>query len=341
MSQTYLDTFSPVGVSLWHHIRADLTEGFTDLVAGTFAGMAGKVVEFPFDTIKVRLQTQTFGREVYKSPMDCALQTYREGGVSSFYRGMASPMVGAAMENAVLFVAYGQIKRIMLERQRNLTTAATVGSQGSGVGTGTEAITSVRATDSQQELSMKQLLIAGGGAGFCVSFVLTPVELIKCRLQVAATAPNAVRYNGPIDCLYRTVRDSGVRGLYRGHFGTMLRETPGNAAWFGMYEAFCKLMTPAGKTKDDISPTTLMLAGACGGIAYWSAFFPADVVKSRQQTMAGDSASFSQVFREIYRQQGVPGLYRGFATTLVRAVPANAVIFGAYEMISRQINNGM
>ena len=42
------------------------------------------------------------------------------------------------------------------------------------------------------KLTVAQTCIAGGGAGFMVSFVLTPIELVKCRMQMA-NAP----YVGP------------------------------------------------------------------------------------------------------------------------------------------------
>ena len=56
-------------------------------------------------------------------------------------------------ENAVLFAAYGQFQRLLAGQEK-------------------------------RELSLLDLSLAGAGAGGVVSFVLTPVELIKCRLQV-------------------------------------------------------------------------------------------------------------------------------------------------------------
>jgi hypothetical protein len=34
---------------------------YVDFIAGTVGGFAGKLIDYPFDTIKVLLQTQTIG----------------------------------------------------------------------------------------------------------------------------------------------------------------------------------------------------------------------------------------------------------------------------------------
>lgn len=39
----------------------------------------------------------------------------------------------------------------------------------------------------------------------------------------------------------QTIKESGVRGLYRGHLATMMREVPGNIAWFGVYRTMCSV----------------------------------------------------------------------------------------------------
>jgi hypothetical protein len=48
----------------------------------------------------------------------------------------------------------------------------------------------------------------------------------------------------------------------------------------GTYEGFCKWRTPEGGTKADLGPSTHLIGGALAGVMYWTAFFPADTVKS-------------------------------------------------------------
>jgi hypothetical protein len=221
-------------------------------------------------------------------------------------QGIAAPLGGAMAENAIMFLAYGEAKRVL-------------------------------ATPGQQHLSLPYTALAGGFAGTIVSFWMTPVELVKCRIQIENSP-----YKGVIDCIQRTYRAEGLRGFYRGHTGTLFREGPGNACYFAGYEVFCRALTPEGQSRSELSPWRLMLAGALGGVAYWTSFFPADVIKSRMQTEAADGGQrlgFAQTFRSIYSAQGVRGLYSGLGVTLVRAMPANACIFYCYETTVRLLGS--
>ena len=57
-----------------------------------FAGAMGGVIQVlsgqPFDTVKVRLQTQPGS---YSGLIDCVSKTYKSDGVSGFYRGTLTP----------------------------------------------------------------------------------------------------------------------------------------------------------------------------------------------------------------------------------------------------------
>lgn len=48
------------------------------------SGIAGKIVEFPFDTVKVRLQTST--NDTFNGTFDCIVKTYKNEGFLGFYK---------------------------------------------------------------------------------------------------------------------------------------------------------------------------------------------------------------------------------------------------------------
>jgi len=73
-----------------------------DLFAGGVAGSASVIVGHPFDTIKVRMQTQTSIRGGNSSP----LATFR-----SLFSGMGAPLSSAAIVNAIIFASYGSLTR--------------------------------------------------------------------------------------------------------------------------------------------------------------------------------------------------------------------------------------
>ncbi|KAI8328895.1 mitochondrial carrier domain-containing protein [Chlamydoabsidia padenii] len=313
--------------------RSTFRQQLDDLAFGSIAGMVGKFVEYPFDTIKLRLQTQPLDRPYYSGPTDCFLTMLKKEGASSFYKGMASPLVGAMVENAALFVGYRQIQKVirsysMSETERTLYEDLP--------------------EDQLPALSQSQLVLAGTLSGAMASFVLTPVELIKCKLQVqlGTSHHRHQHYSGPLDVIRHTIHQHGIHGFYRGYLATLIRESGGGACWFGFYEYTCaqfiriRQESSADKvTKADLSPSELMVGGALGGVAYNISFFPVDVVKSLMQTdeelRKGPSRSFIQTTRDHYKVGGIKAFYRGCGITAARSAPTSAIIFMTYELLTR------
>lgn len=59
-----------------------------NIVSGTFSGIAVCLVGHPFDTLKVRLQTQPVDRPVYKGLVDCFIKTMKWEGIGGLYKGV-------------------------------------------------------------------------------------------------------------------------------------------------------------------------------------------------------------------------------------------------------------
>ncbi|KAF7430418.1 hypothetical protein PC9H_006125 [Pleurotus ostreatus] len=143
-----------------------------DIAIGSIAGMVSEVFEYPFDLAKVRLQSQLLTASStstlrFNGPVDCLKQTFRDEGVRGLYRGLPVPIVGTMAETAILFFAYTSFQNLIKKY-----------------------------TGSSSKLTATQFAIAGGCAGATASFVLTPIELIKCKMQVqmmsaSASAPSA------------------------------------------------------------------------------------------------------------------------------------------------------
>ena len=103
----------------------------------------------------------------------------------------------------------------------------------------------------------------------------------------------------------------------------------------------CHAYIPEGGTKDDLSPMVNVGAGAASGVAYWTAFYPADTIKSQIQTNpALARQGIAATGRRIWARGGLRGLYSGWGVTMVRAAPENAAIFLAYEQVARYLRDG-
>lgn len=125
-----------------------------DLTSGTVGGAAQLVVGHPFDTIKVKLQSQPTPLPgqlpKYSGAIDAVKQTLAAEGPRGLYKGMGAPLATVAAFNALLFSVRGQME-VLLRSQPGAP------------------------------LTVNQQIVAGAGAGVAVSFLACPTELIKCR----------------------------------------------------------------------------------------------------------------------------------------------------------------
>uniref|UniRef100_A0A7N0V8Z2 Mitochondrial carnitine/acylcarnitine carrier-like protein n=1 Tax=Kalanchoe fedtschenkoi TaxID=63787 RepID=A0A7N0V8Z2_KALFE len=302
------------GISLRAEIHWKLQMGDVakDLAAGTVGGAAQLVVGHPFDTIKVKLQSQPVQLPgqlpKFSGAIDAVKQTVAAEGAGGLYKGMGAPLATVAAFNAVLFSVRGQLESLLR-------------------------------SEPGKPLTISQQVVCGAGAGVAVGFLACPTELLKCRLQAQSALATgvgavAVKYGGPMDVARHVVSEAGVRGLFKGLVPTLAREIPGNAAMFGVYEGI-KQYLAGGEDTSKLGRGSLIVAGGLAGASFWSFVYPTDVVKSLIQVDDYKNPRFSgsiDAFRKTLASEGVKGLYKGFGPAMARSVPANAACFLAYEV---------
>ncbi|KAI6177657.1 hypothetical protein M3Y97_00931900 [Aphelenchoides bicaudatus] len=279
-----------------------LKDGIIDLAAGTLGGVANVYAGQPLDTVKVKMQTFP---KLYSNWIGCLRDTFKLDGVRGLYAGTVPALVAnvAAVhsENAVLFTAYGYCQK-------------TVAYLSNG-------------TDDVSKMTSLQNAFSGSLAAIFAALVLCPTELVKCRLQAQREINPNIK-NTPITVCRQMLKTEGVSAFTTGMIPTLAREVPGYFCFFGAYEMCRYLLTPKGQSKDEIGLMKTALAGSAGGVALWTAIFPADVVKSRMQIQGGTA---KQVTMDVLKNEGVSGLYKGLTPTLLRTCVASACLFIAYE----------
>jgi hypothetical protein len=255
-------------------------------LSGLAGGMACVVAGHPLDTCKVLLQTQPhrFARAAQAFSFLLRDRGVRRG----LYSGAVPALYANAAENAMLFGCYGTVQE-------------TVNRLWGG-----------------HESPMLLGAACGSIAGGLVAFVLTPIELLKCRMQVHGGTGGA----GLLRTAVNIVQHQGVGGLFRGLSWTLAREISGNAGMFGAYEGAKAVI--AGYDIDRPILSTLV-AGGIGGLGFWSLALPFDGFKTRAQV--GISAVGSQ------GGSWLRNLYRGGSPVFLRAFVANAALFGAVESV--------
>ena len=319
----------PTSTSPQAAVQSQGVEAFRDIAYGSFAGVLGKYVEYPFDTVKVRLQSQAATSVTttrLNGPFEAFGAAWRapEGPIRNLYRGISAPLLGAAIETSSLFFSYRIAQDLLVSA--------------------VPSYSSTKDGNGKAELPFSALLGCGAFSGAFTSILLTPIELIKCKMQVPLKPSSlatelgyaATKPPGPLQLIRQVFQSQGLLGLWHGQLGTLIRETGGSAAWFGSYEGvklgFLHYDRSLQKL-DDVKVWQQMVAGACAGMAYNFVFYPADTIKSRMQTQETRDVktTFMRTGRDVWKQQGLRGFYRGCGITVFRAAPSSAIIFSIYE----------
>ncbi|KAI4296774.1 hypothetical protein L6164_036699 [Bauhinia variegata] len=295
------------------------SSGYQEYVAGLLAGVATVATGHPFDTVKVKLQkhsAEVHGIQ-YKGGLDCTAKILKTEGIKGLYRGATPSFVGMAFESSLLFGIYSQ-KKLALQG----------GVQNSG--------------------PQPYIIIPSAAyAGAVISFVLCPAELVKCRMQIQGAdplTPKSSIYSSPLDCALKTVKSEGVRGIFRGGYTTLLRESFGNTVFFSVYEYMryhmhSRVKSISSNYSNLIDIGIGIFTGGLGGVAFWLAVLPLDVAKTIIQTNPDRNCPRNpfQVLASIHRKAGLKGCYTGLGPTVARAFPATAASIVTWELALKML----
>lgn len=263
-SSTDVSSTSTVGASLTSSSSSSVA--LRDSLAGAVAGSANLLCGYPFDIVKTTLQATPPG--TYGSPWAAAraiargktaaalgaaaeagagvgsrrpLTTKNSTGFLAFFRGASAPLVGAALETGVNYACYSASLRALSRVVVVVPSAADASSSSSSSSEEEEE-------DPRLTTPLPLVAAAATAAGVALSFVISPFELVKVRLQADAAAyqssPSSPSSSskkppssGPASVLRATLAAEGVAGLSRGLAATAAREVPGNAIFFVTYES--------------------------------------------------------------------------------------------------------
>jgi len=291
-------------------LRHDVIAGFLGFLPGAASGVTKCIVGHPFDTIKVRMQTEGgFGR--FKGPMDCLVQTMKLEGIRGLYKGVTPPLIGWFIIDSVMWRCYLEMQTIIRRTNTNVVRKG-------------------------GELLISEHAMAGAVAGVVSCVVVTPIEQVKARLQVQYHDRGSIQYSGPIDCMRKLVRNNGVRGLYKGFAGTVLFRLF-ISVYFAGYQSYLRLF----RRKAVPEGAAIFLSGGLAASTLWLFAFPADVLKNRMMAQPDVKPrkyeSLRQCISYIYKNEGYRGFFRGFVPCMLRSFPTNGAAFVAAEAVLRAI----
>ena len=161
-----------------------------EMLAGAFAGMSNVIFSNPLEIVKIRLQVAGTYSTLYT---ESAITVFKKLGFSHLYKGATACMLRDVPFATIYFPAYAHIKPLL--------------------------------ADDTGYNSPLSIFIAGALAGAPAASLVTPIDLIKTRLQVVRR-PGQAQYNGIVDCAYKIYHQEGVKAFWKGSVANKLRSSP-------------------------------------------------------------------------------------------------------------------
>ncbi|KAF8832763.1 hypothetical protein HHX47_DHR1001554 [Lentinula edodes] len=226
-----------------------------ELIAGSVGGAAQVLVGHPLDTVKTRAQIAPKG--MFVSNIDI-----RKEGFFALYKGMASPLLGIAGVNSLLFAAYGVSKRIVspypqLSLPETSLAGAMAGAANTILASPVEMfkVTMAReipayagfytayefskrkfASIYGSELPVWALLASGSSGGIAYWLSCYPLDVIKSRVQLRQTPPIGTPVQYIAHEAKTVLAESGLKGLFSGLTPSLIRSIPAAASTFAAFE---------------------------------------------------------------------------------------------------------
>ncbi|KAG9477317.1 hypothetical protein GDO78_002618 [Eleutherodactylus coqui] len=161
-----------------------------EVLAGGCAGGSQVIFTNPLEIVKIRLQV---AGEITTGPRVSALTVLRDLGFFGLYKGAKACFLRDIPFSAIYFPVYAHCK--------------------------------AQFTDEQGHIGALQLLTAGAIAGVPAASLVTPADVIKTRLQVAARAGQTT-YTGVTDCFRKILKEEGARAFWKGAGARVFRSSP-------------------------------------------------------------------------------------------------------------------
>ena len=305
--------------------------------------MTSATLTSPLDVLKTRLQSDFYQSQIeasrlargiphpstvsiprsalihFSETFQILFTIHKIEGWRALFKGLGPNLIGVIPARAINFYTYGNGKRIISERFNDGNEAAWVH------------------------------LCAAATAGIATGTVTNPIWLVKTRLQLdksnaERSGTQSVRqYKNSLDCIRQTLRNEGVRGLYRGLSASYLGVSESTLQWV-LYEQMKLYLSRRQERllalgqKSTIWDRIVDWNGkvtAAGTAKFFAAIvtYPHEVVRTRLRQAPRQDGQLKytgliQCFKTIWKEEGMASLYGGLTPHLLRVVPSAAIMFG-------------
>lgn len=182
-------------------------------------------------------------------------------------------------------------------------------------------------------------LLAGASARAISASLVTPLELLRTRLQASNTHH---AFTSVVQPLLHEVQQNGVSVLWRGLSATLWRDVPFSAIYFAGYEGGKHLFTGGGLGANKAAGfwnefAVSFFVGAGSGSVAAVLTHPFDVLKTRLQAENAvvERSSVRAALKALVRDEGTGALFRGLSPRLAKVAPSCGIMIGSFEVVGR------
>ncbi|KAG9250467.1 mitochondrial carrier domain-containing protein [Emericellopsis atlantica] len=163
--------------------------------------------------------------------------------------------------------------------------------------------------------------VAGVFSGVAKLTVGHPFDTVKVRMQTT----DASRFRGPLECAMQTLRNEGVRGLYKGATPPLLGWMFMDSIMMGSLNVYRRLLSDRvyGVDKAALPSVGHGVAGMMAGATVSFIAAPVEHIKARLQIQYAAKKADRRYsgpldcLGRIYKHHGVQGVFHGLSATLV------------------------
>ncbi|KAG8468652.1 hypothetical protein KFE25_013735 [Diacronema lutheri] len=185
------------------------------------------------------------------------------------------------------------------------------------------------------DLDKTRFFGAGAGLYTALTVGLYPLHSQKTRAQALSEHAPATRK--PPSMFGQVLAPGAFRGVGVAVTGAL----PARIGYIYALEAGGHAATAWLAARGVRPETAASFGGACGGAAAaatsMAVYIPFDIVSQRQIVSSAAPESAATIARHIVRTEGVRGLYRGFAITVLTYLPSSALWWGTYKAVREAI----
>ncbi|EFX04823.1 mitochondrial dicarboxylate carrier protein [Grosmannia clavigera kw1407] len=197
----------------------------------------------------------------------------------------------------------------------------------------------------KDEGSKLQVVIAGGTAGLIARFLVAPLDVVKIRLQLQTHSLSDPRsqlnlhggptYKGTLPTMRHIIAHEGLTGLWKGNVPAELMYVCYSAIQFTAYRTATLLVQQAAGGPGVLPPSIeSFVSGAAAGAAATTATYPLDLLRTRFAAQGSKDRVYTNLrhaVREIARDEGLRGFFRGLGPAILQIAPFMGTFFAVYE----------